>query len=52
MAEKKIKAELDRVMKNTDDIIYDMSAFYTKMNKVIGKLKHYIIWAFKHLKKS
>ena len=49
MAEKKIKAELDRVMKNTDDIIYDMSGFYTKMNRVIGKQTYYIIWAFKDI---
>ena len=38
MMEDKIKKDLEQSIKNTNDIVSNMSRFYTKINKVVGKI--------------
>jgi len=35
--EDKIKKDLEQSIKNTNDIVSNMSRFYSKINKVVGK---------------
>lgn len=36
MIEDKIKKDLEQSIKNSKDIVSNMSRFYTKLNKVVG----------------
>jgi len=36
MMEDKIKKDLEQSIKNTNDIVSNMSRFYSKINKVVG----------------
>lgn len=44
MMENKIKKDLEQSIKNSNDIVSNMSRFYTKTNKVIGNSRKIVFW--------
>lgn len=42
--ENKIKKDLEQSIKNSNDIVSNMSRFYTKTNKVIGNSRKIVFW--------